>query len=205
MANKPMIFLRYMKNKSTSNLNAVIRNIELPEDSDFMIEVWSVCDSDPLYYKHLGLILLAANRLVEASFYINLHLENNVDDAESYLYLSEIAARRNHIGVMQYCIGELKKLNLPTQLIKIEELKLDLMCGWVKEALAIALDIYQQMNETKDIYLLITVICRSESYVLLSKLSDREVFKTCLKSSSKHVQAKITEMQNLVMNGFNGN
>lgn len=135
-----------------------------------------MCNSNPMLFFHLGLVFLRLDRLVESQYYLRLNIENNPDDAQSWLYLSEIAAKRYDIGTLRDCIDQLKASQMPVSNIKFEEIKLSLICRCDDNALKIALEASDDIVNIKGFYLLIDVVLRTESLLLLNSLHKSEYF-----------------------------
>lgn len=196
---KSMIFMEYLQNPSIQNLNLVLQHIELPSNAEFLSVLWNNCNLDRKLYHHIGLVLTYLGRNCEAQYYFGLFAYDNKDNFRSWIYLSDVAAKRHDLGTLDYCIKKLIDLKTPDYLVNLEIIKQKLILGRNEEALEISLLLSDHNLDLRGVFILIDVVLRTDDQILLAKLNRNDEFPNCLEMLSKRENHKLVKMYRILL------
>ncbi|WP_088225770.1 hypothetical protein [Desulfosporosinus sp. FKB] len=128
---------------------------------------------------HIGMFYLLGGRLLEASYYFQLHLLNNKDDKEVWVKLQYTSAKRGDLWTSSEAIKEICRLGNDNDINRAIAIH-NLASGYIYKAEKAALLINNNNIDNFTIMIVLEVALTSRNWILISRVFSTEIGKQFL-------------------------
>ncbi|WP_408956124.1 hypothetical protein [Natroniella sp. ANB-PHB2] len=187
---------KYLINKSQNNFLELKREFIRYKFPKWKIE--KLIESNKLIpNKHLGFFYLWAERLLEASFYFEKHLEGNQDDCHIWINLQHISSKRGDLHTSSKALKEINRLGEDYQVYRGLVIH-NMASGFINRAVKYARELIRTENKEKiNISIFYELAIMSEEWEFISWIIKFPKGKRLLKNCGKR---DVNTLKNITIN-----